>query len=103
MKEPIDPETARELLGHQQDEETTQTQITDDLPRPDRDERDPYGRIERGMLHAHTGSWDHDIQQKWKNDHPEFAREYQFEREAHPDKGDRPTAPEPDDDAIGNR
>jgi hypothetical protein len=88
MKEPedFDAETARELLNeHAHEPEEEEVEIICDMPRPDRDDRDPYGRIERRMLYELTGSWEREAHQQWKDTHPEFAAALEAERHAHPE------------------
>ena len=49
------------------------------FPHPKRDDRDPYGRIERQMLRERCGSDDHEAREKYRQEHPEFATEYEAE------------------------
>jgi hypothetical protein len=49
------------------------------FPHPKRDDRDPDGRIERQMLRERCGSDNHEAREKYRKEHPEFAKEYEAE------------------------
>jgi hypothetical protein len=49
------------------------------FPHPNRDDRDPDGRIERQMLRERCGSDNHETREKYRKEHPEFAKEYEAE------------------------
>jgi hypothetical protein len=87
----LSAEEARELLdAHAHEPEEEEVEIIFDIPRPHRDDRDPYGRTERQMLFDRTQTWDHDTHQSWKQQHPEFAAEYEQELQQHPNRYDSP-------------
>ncbi|HXA82131.1 MAG TPA: hypothetical protein VNY56_03435 [Methylomirabilota bacterium] len=89
--EPPDATTSAELLDLFKGKHTKDTEgkVSWNIPRPNHDDRDPYGRIESQMLDVKTrlhelhpkepGLYAHELHQKYKREHPEFADEYERE------------------------
>lgn len=54
-----------------------------DIPRPQIDDRDPYGNLQRAMLRSRhgdtSGLTENASSQKWLREHPEFEMEYLIE------------------------
>ena len=87
----ISADDAAELLrGHQATKDTDKTSCN--IPRPARDERDPYGAIRTQMLDQRThfhklyppgkhqpGMHQHDVHAKYLAKHPGFEAEYEAE------------------------